>query len=410
MEFKVNINQDNVAQVFWDNYHAMNDPSIKVIVNRGGTRSAKTFSTLLLDLIDSFDTTKPYRRILYTRQTIPQLKMGIHQDLLSIFRNSTEWFGIDFNKFFEFPKTENTYSGFSFRNIITDTKIVLYPVSNEANLFGVPWDRITMDEAIQNSFEAFLQLSQRSPGQIRLNFNPVEPRPWIRTKIEEQRLNAKGDVKVIKSSYKTNQLLSDTIISEIKYNSSIDPEYKLIYSDGEYPSKANNIYSFETITLKQYESIDYDLIGYGADFGDKDPNVLVEVKFKDGKLYAKELYRKSYSKIDDMIEVMKDLMSQPLADGYGDPNPGGNVRAIRNAGFNFYNADKSVDTGINNVKRWQIHLVQEDVIACEEMTLYKYKADKDGNLIDGSPLKHKDHFCDALRYAVMGIMNKYNIY
>ena len=68
----------------------------------------------------------------------------------------------------------------------------------------------------------------------------------------------------------------------------------------------------------------------------------------------------------------------------------------------FYPADKeknSVKDGIDFIKRHKLHITNDSINLLREITGYKWKQDKDGNVLD-EPVKFKDHLLDAMRYAI----------
>ena len=62
--------------VFEDNYNATEE----IVLNRGGTRSSKTYSLIQLMIYKLI--TEPNKRILISRKTFPALRNSVYRDLI----------------------------------------------------------------------------------------------------------------------------------------------------------------------------------------------------------------------------------------------------------------------------------------------------------------------------------------
>ena len=75
------------------------------------------------------------------------------------------------------------------------------------------------------------------------------------------------------------------------------------------------------------------------------------------------------------------------------------IEEIKRAGFRVYPAQKDVADGLDFVKRQRLFIHKDCANVIKEIQGYKYKEDKDGNVID-EPIKFADHLMDAMRYAI----------
>ena len=84
---------------------------------------------------------------------------------------------------------------------------------------------------------------------------------------------------------------------------------------------------------------------------------------------------------------------------YADSAEPARIEEIGGAGFDVHPADKSVKDGILYCKRLKFYTTAESVHLNEEKRTYKWKSDRNGNILD-EPVKFKDHLMDAKRYAL----------
>ena len=67
-----------ITKVFQDNLDSKSD----IIVNRGGTRSSKTFS--LCQLMCMKLISEPNKRIIIARKTFPSLRNSVYKDMITM--------------------------------------------------------------------------------------------------------------------------------------------------------------------------------------------------------------------------------------------------------------------------------------------------------------------------------------
>jgi phage terminase large subunit len=84
------------------------------------------------------------------------------------------------------------------------------------------------------------------------------------------------------------------------------------------------------------------------------------------------------------------------------------IEEFRKVGFRIQACTKgkdSVNFGIDWIKRHKIHIHPSCINAIKEIQTYKYREDKDGNVLD-EPVDMNNHAMDALRYALQPLMSK----
>jgi phage terminase large subunit len=175
---------------------------------------------------------------------------------------------------------------------------------------------------------------------------------------------------------------------------------------------------FQTITDKEFEAIECRPV-YIIDFGfSVDPFALIQVKWKDNRLFVRELCYLSgmddlaiAKKLIDVGITYKDMI---IAD-YGN---GGDVR-IRNLrtggsgawcnisgypdlikGFSVYYAkkgDNSIASGINLVKSYEVYMTENSANGWNEVQDYCWAISRNGELLD-VPIDKHNHIMDCIRY------------
>lgn len=369
------------TEVFEKNYEA----TARIVVNRGGTRSSKTVSLGQLWLTKSFE--EENKRILVTRKTFPSLRLSAMRDFIDMVYNYDLYDIFSHNKSYHF-----------FRNKITGTEIHFISSDNSQKIRSQKWDYIHMVEANELDYETFLQYAMRSPGQIFLDFNPSEEDIWINTEVEQKR----DDVQVIQSSYLDNPFLEETIIREIERLKTVDTIYWQIYGLGEYGSIRHKVWEgWEFISSREYDEIPEADTFYGYDDGYVAPRVLIEMKWYNEILYIREIFYKSYTKIDECIaeaESRDISKSDPIFCDTENPQSRADWTAM---GFAAYKANKKVKFGLGYVRRFdKIKVCNSSTNVQKEYNKYKYKEDKNGKPTE-EPVKFDDHAMDAIRYGVV---------
>ena len=257
-----------------------------------------------------------------------------------------------------------------------------------------------IEEATEITHEDFLQLNLRlrrkteDINQMYLTFNPISKLHWIYQELIEKE---RDDVAILHSTYKDNPFLSEDYIKELENLKDQDETYYQVYALGEWGVLQNIIYT-------NYDLIDtwpgsFDEVIYGLDFGYNNPSALVEVGLKDKEPYLRELLYETHLTNEDLIEKLKELIPDRNSYIYADPAEPARIEEIARAGFNIHLADKSVKDGIDFVRRQKLHILKSSVNLIKEISGYKYKEDKDGNVLE-EPVKFRDHLMDAMRYAI----------
>lgn len=258
---------------------------------------------------------------------------------------------------------------------------------------------IWVEEASEISHDDFKQLDLRLRGktpyplQITLTFNPISALLWHKAYFFD---NPKDNTVILKTTYQHNRFLDEEYKQVINNLQHEDKMYFNIYGLGEWGVLGNLIYSnWEVISDVP---VSYDEIIWGLDFGFNNPSALLKIGIKDGNLYLlEEMYKTGLTNQDLIKELRKRIAT--FESIYADSAEPARIEEIRRAGFRIYPAQKDVTDGLDFVKRQRIFIHKGCSNTIKEIQGYKYKEDKDGNVLD-EPVKFADHLMDAMRYAI----------
>lgn len=373
------------------NLKALQDENVKIVVNRGGTRSSKTHSNLQIWAGLSFD--EQDERILITRKTLPALKLSAYADFKKILKD----YNIE-------DRFHHNKSDLFFKNKQSGTEIHFISSDNPQKIRGVEWTYAQLTEGNELNFEDFRQIIMRLKKKMFIDFNPSEADIWINNEIEQKR----KDIEVIISSYKDNQFLTQTIIDEIEYLRDQDPMYWHIFGLGEYGNLKNKIYNnIRVIQDHVYDSLPFGTeTFYGLDFGDVHATVLQECKYHEDEVYVDEKFYAKGKYDEDLITFMKEAGISEADDIHADHAASSSIRKLRAEGFLVHNANKDVRDGLRfcrNLKR--INITQRSVNTIREVNKYKYKERPDGTIVE-EPVKFDDDCMDAMRYGLFSHLRR----
>ncbi len=353
----------------------------RIVVNEGGSRSSKTYSIAQLIAIMA---SNEKRGEVYTicRKTLPSLKATAMRDFFSIIK---DWNWYD-EKFYN--KSDKIYT-------LRNTEIEFISLDDPQKIRGRKRKVLWVNEANELEYEDFQQLLMRTTGQILLDYNPSDEFHWIYDNVL-----TRDDCELIHSTYRDNVFLDPIVKAELERLKNTDENYWRIYGLGLRGVSENKIYTH----FKHCEDLPKDTERiYGLDFGFNNETCLAEVAIKDDDIYARErLYRKFMTN-SDLIEWLKSkkMFNKMI---YADSAEPQRIKELEDAGFTICPADKDVLMGIDALKRRGLYITKDSINGIKEARSYSWKVGKDGKKID-EPVKHNDHFLDAVRYAVYTYFN-----
>jgi phage terminase large subunit len=366
--------------IFEKNYEAILGDK-RFIINEGGSRSSKTYSLCQLMIIYCLQNNNKVVSVI--RKTFPALRATVLRDFIEILKE------IGLYKQEMHNKSEHIYT---FAN---GSMIEFFSVDDEQKIRGRKRDIAWCNEANELYFDDFTQLNMRTEDKLIFDYNPSDSASWL------YELPAEESIK-IKSTYKDNPFLPESIKAQIEDLARTDEALYQIYALGEKAISKSNIYSQWTfIAHRPSKFVKY---VYGLDFGYNHPTALIRVYYCDNDIYIEPVIYESYLTTTMLIERLATLNIEQTVSILADHSRPEIIQEMNIAGYDVLNANKVVKKGIDNLKTFGV-FCQDHKALKREYENYKWK--KIGDFITDEPVKLFDDAMDAIRYATTHIRQQY---
>jgi len=376
-----------VTSVFNSNLRAYNEGK-RIIVNKGSTRSSKTWSILqLLLIIAEFSSRQ--RIISVVSESMPHLKKGCIRDFEAMMQAEHKWDTKNWNS------TDKIYR-------INNSFIEFFSADQPGKVHGPARDILYINECINIPYETFRQLSIRTTETVFLDYNPCHEF-WV-----DEKILTRPDSVLIHSTYLDNEYLSPAQIREIESNKN-DKEWWKVYGLGETGSRTGLIMLNWDIVNSMPET--YKKRWIGIDFGfTNDPTAIVDIWLYEGELWIDELlYAKGY----DNVMIARHLFDSkipgrvPVVADSSEPK---SIREIRSFGWQVEGASKgrdSINAGIALLNRYKKHITQKSTGIISEYRSYRWQTDCSDKPTN-SPVDRHNHSIDAQRYVALNYLSHKN--
>jgi phage terminase large subunit len=366
---------------------------IKII--QGGTSAGKTFGILPI-LIDKCAKEKGLE-VSVVAETIPVLRRGALKDFLKIMRWTNRYFDDRFNK---------TLLRYEFAN---GSSIEFFSADDASKLRGARRDILYINECNNVTFESYNELAIRTKKEVYLDFNPANEF-WVHKELKDE-----PDTDFIILTYKDNEALDESIVSQIEKNrdkaatSSYWANWWRVYGLGQ-------VGSLEGVVFTNWKEIDTipkeaKLIGIGLDFGyTNDPTAAIEIYNYNGTRIINELVYRTGMVNSDIAKI---LPSGVII--YADSSEPKSIEEIRRQGKTIKGVTKGADSinyGIDVMQRQDYLVTKQSTNLIKELRSYCWDTDKQGQRMR-RPIDHYNHAIDALRYHEMealGLKSNYGQY
>ncbi len=379
-----------VTNVFRRNQKA----TAKTVINDGSAGSSKTYSLCQFFTFKRLMVRRHYR-LLILRKTQHANRLSVYEEFIGILK-----------KYNIYDENNHNKSYLIYRFPEMDSYVRFAGLEDYQTIKSTGWHDIWIEEANEISKREYLFLlttrlyrgekKESEISRVWLSFNPEYC--WIKDLEDEK------NVEVIRSTWRDNPYANEDYIKTLTGLKDQDEALWQIYSEGMWAQVKNVIYRpyvMQTTWPKEHE---FHEIIYGLDFGFNDPTALLKISEKDKVFWLEEkLYqtRLTNSEVITKLqqEIPGDLRYRCI---YADCAEPARIKEIYDAGFNIIPAvkgPKSVQDGLDYCKRMEFHTKKENVKLNKEREGYKYKEDKDGNVLD-DPVKFKNHLMDGKRYAM----------
>jgi phage terminase large subunit len=366
--------------IFQKNHQALQGPE-RFIVNEGGSRSSKTYS--LCQLVIVYCLQNKGKVVSIIRKTFPALRATVLRDFTEILKD------LGIYSLEAHNKSEQIYT---FPN---GSMVEFFSVDDEQKIRGRKRDIAWCNEANELYFDDFTQLNMRTEHKLIFDYNPSDNSSWLYELPAE-------DTVLIRSTYKDNPFLPQSIRNQIEDLKRTDEALYQIYALGQKAVSKSNIYS--NWTFMTHRPARFTSYVYGLDFGYNHPTALMRVYWHERDIFIEPVIYESYLTTTMLIEKMGQMNIEKevtiLAD-YARPEI---IAEMVNSGYDVINANKVVKKGIDYVKTFGVYCMENKEIK-REYDNYKWK--KIGDHITDEPVKLFDDAMDAVRYAVTYIKDEY---
>lgn len=372
----------NVSRVFVENMEAFVDGK-RVILNQGGSSSTKTYSLLQIAYHLAKDHEKR-RLISIMSPTLPHARRGALRDFVNILNDEGTYDDSAYNK------SNLTFS-------IGNSEIEFFSADQPGKVRGPRRDILIVNEMNLIKKETFEQALIRTRECCFADFNPVA-QFYAHTDYL-----TRNDCILIKSTFRDNPFLSDSIIDEIISRKS-NANWWRVYGEGEIGQVEGLVYqNWEFVNSIPDEA---KLIGYGMDFGYTNSFTALVACYKfQGKIVLDELIYRKGLLTGEMIDLMKLAnisRSKPIIADSEDPRL---IDEIKKAGYVCRGIKKpKVFTRIEKALNYSLVVTSRSTNLAREFQNYMWD-NKDGEYIQ-EPVKAFDHAMDAWNYCVWELWDK----
>lgn len=266
-------------------------------------------------------------------------------------------------------------------------------------------DLIWIEETTELAANEYDEINRRLRGQklpkghfrqIIMTFNPVDKNHWIYKRFFEKETEAFK----LRTTYKDNKFIDDDYKKVLEGLKDQDEYAYRVYCLGEWGVFRGQVYTNYAVENFNYGPEDFDEVIAGIDFGFNNPTALLLIGIKDREVFIFDEFYKSHLTFPEIIEGIKEKFKaweiNPIIYCEHDPEK---MRELELAGFSVLPAKKDLLAGIGLLRSLKIHIHPRCANTIKEIQGYKYKEDRNGNLLE-EPVKFNDHALDALRYAV----------
>lgn len=330
-------------------------------------------------------------------ESIPHLKRGAIRDFIKIMHWTNNYKDSQFNK---------TDLKYTFGN---GSYIEFFSADQPDRLRGARRDVLFINECNNIAFEAYQQLAIRTKNFIYLDFNPTSEF-WVHTELKND-----PDSELIILTYKDNEALSETIVTEIE-------KAREKAKTSKYWENWWNVYglgligSLQGVIISDWEQIDNvpseaKYVGSGLDFGyTTDPTTLVDVYSYNGMYIFDEIIYETQLLNKDIAERCKEIVRYDNGKEYkvkrfiyADSAEPKSIREINNFGIAMIGADKGADSikfGLSLLQSRHLLVTKRSLNLIKELRGYVWDTDKNGAQLN-KPIQGNDHLIDAMRYWAM---------
>lgn len=355
---------------------------IKII--QGGTSASKTISILLI-LIDKAQQKQEVNELTsIVSESIPHLKRGAMRDFKLIMQAHNYWKDANWNA------TDSIYT------FESGNQIEFFSTDNGDKLRGARRDWLFINEANNNTFQAFEQLEVRTKKGIYLDYNPTNEF-WVQTELKSKRT----DIDFIILTYKDNEALAPEIVASLEQRMD-RKDWWTVFGMGQEGILEGTIYkNWQIIDEVPHEAR---LEGYGLDFGyTNDPTAIVAIYYYNGGYILDEITFKKGLSNKQIADILSNHPSGLVIADSAEPK---SIDEIASYDISIVGAQKGSDSiahGISVVQAQRISMTKRSTNIIKEYRNFLFMTDKTGK-VTNIPESGFDHSMDAIRYRLVPLV------
>jgi phage terminase large subunit len=391
----LNLKATNVYERTIDTF---NDNGCKIICHEGGSRSSKTWSIFQYFFVKAVAGEQ-------ITTTITRSKLSwIRSTLLKDFEQMVNLYHLRVTPEINPQRQDQVYK-------INGSEFAFFGLDYPQKLHGRKQDWTWMNEVMESRKIEFDQLEMRNTKGMILDYNPIDDQHWVFD------LQKRADVRMLKSTWRDNPFLEQTIIDKIlsyeptPFNiaqGTADNYMWEVYGQGNKARLQGTIFNnWDLVDEIPKEAV---FVGYGKDFGyTNDPTTLVELWIFNNELYWNEVLYETGLTNPDIVARYVTLQIKKSDEIFADSSEPKSIEEIRKYGYNIKAVVKgqdSVNFGIDLLKGYKMHVTKRSINIERELRRYKWAEDRTGRIIN-KPVDAFNHTPDAMRYvATMKLRKK----
>lgn len=368
-----------VTRVYTELQKAVAD-GFTVISEQGGTRSSKTYNTIIFLVM--YLVARSGLLCSIVRKTRPSIKASCLRDFREIMQRLELW---------DDDAWRETDMLYTFPN---GSQLEFFGADDQQKIRGRKRDILYCNEANELDLLEWKQLKMRTTRFSIVDYNPsMSDDHWL------NELNKDPRTYFFKTTYKDNPFLEQTIIDEIESLKESNASLWQVYGLGEQAQIEGLVFPSFIEVDEIPASARHRFIG--MDFGfTNDPTAIVDVGIDGNDLYIDEVCYRTHMLTSDIIDELRPYKDRKIDSESADQRL---CTEIGRAGFNIFPVKKgqgSVEAGVLKMQSMRIHITRRSTNVRTEFKNYTFQQKKDGTFTN-VPIDKYNHAIDAVRYVVL---------
>lgn len=369
----------------------------------GGSSSGKSYSLAQRTVLDVFKGDRNYLIVRNVQNTIKRSVFNEIQKAITSFK---------LTQYFDINKTDLVITC-----NINDMQILFCGLDDVEKIKSITPKKsvitdIWIEEATECMYNDIKQLDKRLRGRskvvkrLTLSFNPILKDHWLYNNYfdiyeDNKQYVEKDNVSILKTTYKDNNFLTDDDIAALENET--DKYYYEVYTLGNWGVLGSVI--FKNWIVQDFTDIEstFDNYRHGVDWGfADDPFAYIKVHYDKTRkrLYIVDEIEAVGLLNEESAPMVKEKAGNSLVIcDSAEPKSVAQYRTLRVNARGAKKGPGSIEYGIKFLQSLEIIIHPRCQLFKAEISKYKYKEDKNGNVLP-IPVDKDQHLIDGLRYAL----------